>query len=111
MRTYGEIKHLAEAVLAEKKKSRRKRNASANSARNLRLEMNVLTERKLWDRFAVPIQSVKREETELEEGASWTKSLASQSLVVLTRKAENLTREKILEATSKASKQEGWKSP
>ena len=88
MRTYGEIKHLAEPVLAEKE-----------FKRNLRLEMNVLTERKRGIVSQRP--SVKREETELEKVQPGQKSLASQSLVVLTRKAENLTREKILEATLK----------
>ena len=69
MRTYGEIKTLSEAVKDKQKEE--KRFCKLCQKPETRDECSY--GEKAWDRFAVPIQSVKREETELEEGAAWTK--------------------------------------
>ena len=69
MRTYGEIKHLAEDV--KEKQKEEKRFCKLCQKPETRDECSY--GEKAWDRFAVPIRSVKREETELEEVAACAK--------------------------------------
>ena len=73
MRTYGEIKHLAEAVLAEKEEKQKEEKRFCKLCQKPETRDECSYGEKAWDRFAVPIKSVKREETELDEGAAWTK--------------------------------------
>lgn len=74
MKNYKEIKHLAEE--AKKKEKEEKRFCKLCQKPETRKECSY--GEKAWDRFAVPIQSVKREEAdlsdhfELEEGVAWT---------------------------------------
>ena len=65
MRTYGEIKHLAEAVLAEKEQQEEKKFCKLCQKPETREECSYGP--KAWDRFAVPVRSVKKEELELDE--------------------------------------------
>ena len=69
MKNYKEIKHLAEE--AKKKEQEEKRFCKLCQKPETRKECSY--GEKAWDRFAVPVQSIKREEVELEEGAAWTK--------------------------------------
>jgi len=68
MKNYKEIKHLAEE--AKKKEKEEKKFCKLCQKPETRSECSY--GEKAWDRFAVPIQSVKREEVELEESA-WTR--------------------------------------
>ena len=68
MRTYGEIKHFAEAV--KEKQKEEKRFCKLCQKPETRDECSYGP--KAWDRFADPIRSVKREEAELDESA-WTR--------------------------------------
>ena len=70
MRTYGEIKNLAEEVLAEKEQQEEKKFCKLCQKPETREECSYGP--KAWDRFAVPVRSVKKEELELDE-ASWTR--------------------------------------
>ena len=75
MKDFKEIRQLAEE--AKKKEKEEKRFCKLCQKPETRKECSY--GEKAWDRFAVPIQSVKREETdlsdhfELEEGAAWTR--------------------------------------
>jgi hypothetical protein len=69
MKNYKEIKHLAEE--AKKKEKEEKRFCKLCQKPETRKECSY--GEKAWDRFAVPVQSIKTEELELEEGAAWTK--------------------------------------
>jgi len=73
MRTYGEIKDLASHVLAEQKEKQKEEQRYCKLCQKPETREECSYGEKAWDRFAVPIKSVKREETELEEGAAWTK--------------------------------------
>jgi hypothetical protein len=68
MRAYKEIKHLAEE--AKKKEKEEKKFCRLCQKPETRDECSY--GEKAWDRFAVPIKSVKKEEVELEESA-WTR--------------------------------------
>jgi uncharacterized protein YifE (UPF0438 family) len=68
MKNYKEIKHLAEE--AKKKEKEEKRFCKLCQKPETRKECSY--GEKAWDRFAVPVQSIKREEVELDE-AAWTK--------------------------------------
>jgi hypothetical protein len=68
MRDYKEIKHLAEE--AKKKEKEEKKFCRLCQKPETRDECSY--GEKAWDRFAVPIKSVKKEEVELSESA-WTK--------------------------------------
>ena len=69
MRTYGEIKTLTE-VVKEKQKEEKK---FCKLCQKPETRDECSYGEKAWDRFAVPIKSVKREETEFKESAAWTK--------------------------------------
>ena len=73
MRTYGEIKDLASHVLAEQKEKQLEEQRFCKLCQKPETRDECSYGGKAWDRFAVPIKSVKREETELDEGAAWTK--------------------------------------
>ena len=68
MRAYKEIKHLAEE--AKKKDKEEKKFCRLCQKPETRDECSYGP--KAWDRFAVPVKSVKKEEVELEESA-WTR--------------------------------------
>ena len=75
MKNYKEIKHLAEE--AKKKEKEEKKFCRLCQKPETRDECSYGP--KAWDRFAVPIKSVKKEDVdlsdrfELEEGAAWTR--------------------------------------
>ena len=68
MKAYKEIKHLAEE--AKKKEKEEKKFCRLCQKPETRDECSY--GEKAWDRFAVPMKSVKKEEVELEESA-WTR--------------------------------------
>jgi hypothetical protein len=68
MKNYKEIKHLAEE--AKKKEKEEKKFCRLCQKPETRDECSY--GEKAWDRFAVPIKSVKKEELELDE-AAWTR--------------------------------------
>jgi len=79
MRTYGEIKNLADHVLAEQKEKAKQETRYCQLCKKDETRDECSYGEKAWDRFAVPGKSVKREETELEEGAAWTKKSGKSS--------------------------------
>ena len=73
MRTYGELKDFCAHVLAEKEEKQKEEKRFCKLCQKPETREECSYGGQAWDRFAVPIQSVKREETELDEGAAWTK--------------------------------------
>ena len=94
MKDFKEIRQLAEE--AKKKEKEEKKFCRLCQKPETRDECSY--GEKAWDRFAVPIKSVKKEELELDE-AAWTRKEGQNKNAVLTRKVESHTKELILEAT------------
>lgn len=103
MKNYKEIKQLAE----EAKKKEKDEQKFCRLCQKPETRDECSYGEKAWDRFAVPIKSVKKEEAdlsdhfELEEGAAWTRKAGQNKNGGLNEKGRKSYEKLILEATSR----------
>ena len=106
MKNYKEIKQLAEE--AKKKEKEEKKFCRLCQKPETRDECSY--GEKAWDRFAVPVQSIKREEVELDE-AAWTRKEGQNKNGGLNEKGRKSYERANPGSDLKAPSKKNWKSP